>query len=188
MSEPKIVIIPIGPQKHAAQMGLKLGGYLLLVYLCWMYAPTLPLLSILCLLGLLATPIVAYRLGKRYRDYFPEEAPYPFALAWSHGVQMFLFAGVILLLPTYYYYTKALPSQIPLIESTLTQSFAQQPELKELIYANYGGNPIDMIYKLIDRSALWGNLWTGFSSTVFLGSITSIFTALVLRRTARNTH
>lgn len=185
MSEPKIIIIPMSPQKHAARMGLKLGGYLLLVYLCFMYIPTFPLLSLVYLLGLLATPIVVYKLGKSYRDYFPEEAPYPFALAWSHGVQMFLFAGIILLLPTYYYYTQALPSQLPIIEGMLTTAFKQSPELKQMIYASYGGNPIDQMYKILDRGALLGNLWSGFSMTIFLGAIVSVFTALVLRRTAR---
>lgn len=173
----------MSPQRHAARMGLKLGGYLLLVYMSFMYIPSIPTLGLVCLIGLLATPIVAYKLGKSYRDYFPEEAPYPFALAWSHGVQMFLFAGIILLLPTYLYYTKVLPSQMPHIENMFSMAFTQSPALKQMFYTRYGGNPIDQMYKILDHSALWLNLWSGFSTTIFLGAIVSVFTALVLRRT-----
>lgn len=180
----RIIILPMSPAKHAAQMGLKLGGYLLLVYLIWMYIPSIPLLIFLYILGLLATPIVAYRLGRKYRDFFPQEAPYPFAIAWAHGSQMFFFASIILLLPMYYYYTSALPSQIPTIEQMLALMYKQNPASKALLQQMYGTNPLDIIYKLTDRENLWMNLWTGFSSNIFLGAIVSVFNAFILRRKA----
>lgn len=184
----QIIILPMSPAKHAAQMGLKLGGYLLLLYLLWMYTPSIPLLSFPYILGLLATPIVAYRLGRRYRDFFPAEAPYPFAIAWAHGSQMFLFASIILLLPMYYYFTSALPSQIPTIQQMLETLYQQNPASKALLEQMYGGNPIDLIYKVTDRENLWMNLWTGFSSNIFLGAIVSVLNAFLLRRSSGATN
>lgn len=181
----KTIILPMSPARHAAKMGLTLGGYLSLVHMMWMYSPSIPILALPYLVGLLFTPVVAYFLGRRFRDFFPEEAPYPFVIAWSHGVQMFLFAGIILLLPNYFYFTSALPAQIPAIEAMLEQIYRTSPESKALLQQVYGSNPIDFIYAITSRDKLWGNLWSGFSTTVFLGSIISVVNALILRRSAR---
>lgn len=181
----KAIILPMGPGRHAAKMGLILGGYLSLIHMMWMYSPSIPILWLPYLLGLLFTPVVAYFLGRRFRDFFPEEAPYPFVIAWAHGVQMFLFAGIILLLPNYFYFTSALPQQIPAMEQMLEQVYRNTPEAKPLLHQVYGGNPIDLFYAVTSRDKLWGNLWSGFSMTVFLGSIISVVNALILRRSAR---
>lgn len=180
--------VRISPLQHAAQMGLKLGGYLMLVYIAWMYTPSYPFLALFFLLGLIGTPFYAYRLGLRFRALVPEELPYPFAVAWSHGTQMFIFAGIILLLPTYYYYTSALPAQLPTLEKMLTAVYETNPELKTTLYTAYGGDPIALISVLTDREHIWGLLWSSFSNTVFLGAIVSLINAFILKRPVRPTH
>lgn len=160
----------------------------MLVYIAGMYTPSYPFLVLFFLLGLIGTPFYAYRLGLRFRALIPEEHPYPFALAWSHGTQMFIFAGIILLLPTYYYYTAVLPAQLPVLESMLSVVYQRNPELKTTLYTAYGGDPLALISGLAGREHIWGLLWSGFSNTVFLGAIVSLINALILKRPARPTH
>lgn len=178
----------ISPLKHAAQMGLQLGGFLMLIYIAWMYTPSHPILGLFSLIGLIGTPFYAYRLGLRFRNLIPSDVPYPFAIAWSHGTQMFIFAGIILLLPTYYYYTSVLPEQLPVLESILSVVYQRNPGLKATLYAAYGGDPLALISGLAGREHIWGLLWSGFSNTVFLGAIVSLINALILKRPARPTH
>lgn len=178
------IVIPISPARHAAQMGLILGGYLSCIYIFFMYTPSYPLLSLAFFGGLLGLPFVAYFLGRKFRDVFPREVAYPFVIGWSHGVQMFVFAGAILLVPQYFYYTQVLPKQIPHIEQMLNQLYGQSPESRELLRELYGQDPIELLQTLTGRSKLLANLWSGFSSTVFLGALVSLINALILKRKA----
>lgn len=179
------ITIPVSPARHAAQMGLILGGYLSLMFVCVMYSIYFPLLSLLALVLLLGVPFVAYRLGRSFRNLFPPNAPYPFILAWSHSAQMFLFGGIVLLLPAYYYFTQELPRQIPIMEGIFAQMYKQSPEIKTMLRELYGKDPMDLFRELIDRDGLWLRIWSTYSSTVFWGAMVSLINALFLKRKAK---
>lgn len=178
-------IIPITPGRHAAQMGLILGAYMSLTSVLFMYIPSVPLLGLAFVLAFVCTPILSYRLGLRYRALFPSEAPYPFVLAWSHSTQMFVFGAIVMLVPCYLYYTTILPSQLPAIEAMLEASYKASPQSRAMWTEIYQGEPISVISKLTSRANLWANMWSSFSTTVFLGAIVSLVNACILRRKAQ---
>lgn len=179
------ITLPISPARHAAQMGLILGAFHTIIYGMWMYTPSYPVLILPCCLGGLLSPVLAYRLGLRFRNLFPEDQPYPFIIAWAHMAQMYMFAGLILLLPMYFYLTQALPEQLPAIEAMLEQLYQQVPDSRTFLSQLYQGDPMDAITRILSRDKLLSNLWAGFSSNVFWGAIVSLINALILKRSAK---
>lgn len=174
----------VSPLRSAAQAGLVLGGYISLTYYLWMFSPSYPLLIFLFVLGLLGTPFVAFRLMRRYRERLPRQLPFRFPIAWAYGTQTFVFAGIILLLPSYYYFVDILPGQLPHIEQMLAEVYRQNPSVQPLFRDLYGGEPMDMIYKWLQNTSVWAYLWSNFSTTVTLGAALSVVNALILRRDA----
>lgn len=171
---------PSVPQPAVA--GLRLGLYLVFTYILWMYIPSIPFLSFLYIIALCITPYVSYRLMKSLRSVLPEESPFKAAIAWSYGTQTFFYAGFLLLIPCYYYFTKALPSQLPLLEASMQQVLQQNSEAKILMDQLYGGNPIDALYQWLANTSVWAYLWSTFSMNLFLGAVISAINALILRR------
>lgn len=165
-----------------AAAGIRLGLYLVFSYVLWMYIPSIPFLSFLYLIALLFTPFVSYKLTKAFRDAYPKELPFPALLAWSYGTQTFFFAGIVLMLPCYYYFTQALPSQMPLLDRVTQEIIKQNPEVGTMFQQLYGGNPVDKLYQWLGSTSVWSYLWTSFSMTVFLGGIVSLINAFILRR------
>lgn len=170
------------PIKYAAQSGLILGGYMVLCYSFWMFTPSYPLLIFPYIISLLLTPLVSFIQTRNYRDKVRGGKPFPFALAWAYGTQSFIFASIVLMLPAYIYYAKALPSQLPALETLLQEVYRQSPEVKGIFRQMYGGDPIDVLYNWLGNSSVWLNVWNTFSTSIFLGALASIVNALILKR------
>lgn len=170
------------PLRHAARAGLILGLYFVFKYFLLMYTPSMPVLGIIYLFATLAVPFVAYRLTASYRALFPERIGFPISIGWSHGVMLYAFASILVLPSHYYFYTSALPSQIPALEELMQQSYSQSPDMKPLLISLYGGEPIEMLRNWLSSLNVFSRLWSDFGTNVFWGSILSLVNALILRR------
>ncbi|MDP4277996.1 MAG: DUF4199 domain-containing protein [Bacteroidota bacterium] len=81
--------------KFAANYGLILGLYLAILYLTQIFFKSNAFLNTLYSLGMLGVPVVCYFLTKRYRE-LGCNGSIRFGQAWSFGVWLFLFAGLIM--------------------------------------------------------------------------------------------
>jgi len=81
--------------KFAADYGLILGGYIAFFYCLQLIFGTNIVVNLLNTVGLIGTPFLCYQLAKRYRDNGCNGF-INFANAWSFGVWLFLFAGLIM--------------------------------------------------------------------------------------------
>ncbi len=81
--------------KFAADYGLILGGYIAFFYCLQLIFGANIVVSLLNTAGLIGTPFLCYQLVKRYRD-AGCNGFINFAHAWSFGVWLFLFAGLIM--------------------------------------------------------------------------------------------
>lgn len=81
--------------KFAADYGLILGGYIAIFYCLQLLFPTSAAISLLNTAGFFGTPFLCYQLVKRYRDK-GLNGLIGFGQAWSFGVWLFLFAGLIM--------------------------------------------------------------------------------------------
>lgn len=81
--------------KFAADYGLILGGYIAFFYCLQLLFPANIAVGLLNSVGFFGTPFVCYQLVKRYRDKGCNGF-ISFGQAWSFGVWLFLFAGLIM--------------------------------------------------------------------------------------------
>jgi hypothetical protein len=81
--------------KFAADYGLILGGYIAFFYCLQLLFPTNMFVGLLNTAGFFGTPFVCYQLVKRYRDK-GNNGFISFGQAWSFGIWLFLFAGLIM--------------------------------------------------------------------------------------------
>lgn len=81
--------------KFAADYGLILGGYIAFFYCLQLLFGTNTVANLLNMAGFIGTPFLCYHLVKRYRDKGCNGF-INFAQAWSFGVWLFLFAGLIM--------------------------------------------------------------------------------------------
>lgn len=175
------------PIQHAARAGMILGLYMAIKYLAFMYTLTYPLLGIVYFVATLALPLIAYLLTKSYRNLFPADRAFPFALAWAHSVQVYVFGAIIALLPQYLFYSDVLHTQLPILEKQMNMLFAQNPNMRELFTQMMGDEPIVAIRSVLTSQSVWLSLWNEFSFTVFWGGIFSLVIATILRRKPTNT-
>lgn len=169
------------PPRNVARAGMILGGYLSLVHILYMYVLTVPLMSLLFLLGFLGVPYVLYRLMWSLKQSWSQETALPMTYVWAYGAQAFTLASIVLMLPCYYYYRHLLPMQIPIFEQLLQTLTMQSPEMKQQVELFYGGNPGDMLYKLLSEVSVWSYLWTIFSTSIFIGGIMSFVNTLIIK-------
>lgn len=81
--------------KFAADYGLILGGYIAFFYCLQLVFGTNVVVNLLGSAGFIGTPFLCYYLAKRYRDNGCNGF-INYAQAWSFGVWLFLFAGLIM--------------------------------------------------------------------------------------------
>lgn len=174
---------PLTPMRHATKMGLYLGLFFIAKYLCVMYTLEYPLLFLVYLVATLAVPFIAYRYTRLYRDSFPERIGFPMLVAWSHGLYLYLFATILVLIPHYIYYSAILPEQIVYIERSFTEAYAQNPKLQELFAPLFGGLSVgEYLRQWLAETSVGRMLWSDFSTNIFFGSILSLINAAILRR------
>jgi len=81
--------------KFAADYGLILGGYIAFFYCLQLLFGANAVVSLLNFIGMIGTPFLCYQLVKYYRDKGCNGF-INFAQAWSFGIWLFLFAGLIM--------------------------------------------------------------------------------------------
>lgn len=169
--------------RHAARVGIMLGLLFIIKYICLMYSLTVPALAFLYAIGTAAVPFVAYRLTRSYRELIPASIGFPLPIAWAHGVFLYLFASLLVMLPHYIFYTDLLPSQLPALELRLQAEYREVPQMKALVEQMLGGNsPIEVIKLWLSSTSTASKLWNDFSSNLFWGSLLSLLNAFILRR------
>lgn len=169
--------------QHAARAGQLLGLLFVVKYFFMMYSMEVPVLLLLFVLGTIAVPFVAYRLTRSYRDLLPEESPFPLSIAWAHGVFLYLFATLIVLIPHYFFYTSVFPEQIPILDARIQEALAQAPQNRAFIEQFLGGQTVgEVLQGWLASTSTFEKLWRDFSTNLFWGSIFSLINALILRR------
>ncbi len=169
--------------QHAARAGQMLGLLFIVKYFCLMYSLEVPGLLYLFVFGTVAVPFVAYRLTRSYRDALPAEAPFPVMIAWAHGVFLYLFATLLVLIPHYLFYTDVFPEQIPLLEARLEEAYLGDPRRKIMMDRLLGGQGLgDFLRGWLASTSTFEKLWRDFSVNLFWGSLLSLVNALFLRR------
>lgn len=169
--------------QHAARAGQLLGLLFIIKYFFVMYSIEVPALSLLFAVGTVAVPFVAYRLTRSYRDLLPERTPFPLAIAWAHGVFLYLFATLLVLIPHYIFYTSVLPEQISVLETRMQEVYAQAPQNQAVMEQLLGGQTIgEVLRSWLVGTSIFEKLWRDFSNNLFWGAIFSFINALLLRR------
>lgn len=169
--------------QHAARAGQLLGLLFVIKYFFMMYSMEVPVLSLFFGIGTIAVPFVAYRLTRSYRDLLPADSPFPLSIAWAHGVFLYLFATLIVLIPHYYFYTSVFPEQIPVLEARMQEALTQAPQNRVFVEQLLGGQTIgEVLRSWLVSTSTFEKLWRDFSTNLFWGSIFSLINALILRR------
>lgn len=173
--------------RHAARAGLLLGLYFVLKYFCLMYAFSMPGLILLYIVATLLVPVLAYRLTRQYRALIPAQYGFPMSLAWAHGVQLYAFASLVVLIPHYIFYTSILPDQLPAMEALLKDSMAQDPQMRALVEGMLQGQlPTDIIRSFLSETSTFAKLWNDLGNNLMAGCVLSLINALILRRPPLN--
>lgn len=170
------------PLQDAAKAGLSLGLFFVLKYFCMMYALEYPWLIILYMGGTVAVPFVVFGLTRRYRASLPGAMAFPVSVGWSHGVFLYLFASLIVLIPHYMFYTSILPDQLPLLDKHI----GVDPTLYKQMFAPIFGDkmPAEVVRLWLYETTLGEKLWGDFSTNLFWGSLLSLINGFLLRRSS----
>ena len=111
--------------KYAGDYALILGGYIAFFFVLDWAFPNNGLVSILTMIGFLATPALCYRLAKIYRD--KAWGGYiRFGQVWSFGVLLFFFAALIM---SVLYYVRYQFLQPDLLSTAFNQSIQMLQQL-----------------------------------------------------------
>lgn len=172
----------ITPVRHAVRFGLLLGLYFVVKYICFMYALSIPLLGVIYLVATLFVPYWAYQSTKNYSHILPNRETISLSVWWAHGTLLYAFATIIVLPTHYYFYTEALPNQLPLVAHELEALYNQAPELRTTFADLYGGAPMEVLQTCGNSYSVGRRLWMDFISNIFWGSLLSLISAILLHR------
>jgi len=112
--------------KFAADYGLILGGYIALFYCIQLAFGNNMMMGLVNMAGFFGTPFVCYYLVKRYRD-TACKGYIDYAQAWSFGVWLFLFAGLIMSV-VYFVHMQWIDPNF--LEKTLNQTLVTLEQMK----------------------------------------------------------
>ncbi|SUB78612.1 DUF4199 domain-containing protein [Porphyromonas macacae] len=167
---------------HSARIGLYLGIFFLVKYLCVCYFFRFPLLSLLYLPLTIAVPFIVFFLTKNYRNRIVSpKSGFSAFHGWQYGLMLYFFASIISSLLHYYYYAYMMPVQMVDFMGRM-EEIMQRPEMKEIFGKYMNGKswteilneymaipPLNLVIKDISNNILWG-------------AILSIPNGLILRR------
>ncbi len=170
------------PLRHAASLGIFLGLFFALKYLCFMYSLEYPLLIFPFIVGTLLVPFFAYSLTKVYRELYFQGKAFKFSVAWVHGTWLYLFSTIIMLLPVYIFYTRVLPDALPLLQQSFEEVYALAPQLKEQFFQGFGDDPINVIAKYTSSEYMLDNLLSCLNRNFIAGALLSLINAAILQR------
>ncbi len=174
-------LIP-SPFKDASRLGIYLGLFFALKFLCIIFFLDFPLLVPVFLGATLIVPFISYRLTKSYRERYFVDKPFSFRLAWVHGTWLYFFATIVLLLPVYYFYTRTLPEAIPVFQQNFDELYALKSEMKEQVFSLFQGDPMDQVRLYVSSDHLFENLLGCVTRNFVVGGLLSIINAYFLRR------
>lgn len=150
--------------KYAGDYALVLGGYIAFFFVLEYIFPNNSVVSLLSMVGFLATPVVCYQLAKNYRDkacggYIR------FGQVWTFGLLLFFFAALIMSVLYYvrfqFLQPNALTEAFNQIILTLEQTPNYPQKYLDALYAFGTITPIQVV--LVN---LWGYIIGG--SILFL--------------------
>lgn len=152
------------PLRRGADDGLWFGMYLTAMFFASIFAPALPILSVVSLLLVVCVPFVVFRSMARYRIHLADEAS--FATLWIYGVVLFFF-GVILagfVLTAYMtwvnpdYISSQLQALAALSGHDLGATIDQAASLaSSMLEAGFVPRPIDLVTELIMLAIVTGS-------------------------------
>lgn len=118
--------------RRAAEDGMTMGGYFILLFAAIVADPSSAMLSALALALILGTPFIAYRLLKR--NFIASGKALTFSAVWFEGIIMFICGSIFLALGSYIFLRIISPSflssQITLLADTY--SARGNPSLQEI--------------------------------------------------------
>ncbi len=170
------------PLRNAARAGMFLGLFFALKYLLFINAFSYPILALVFFIATLSVPFLAYSITKAYRDLYFQGQTFKFRVAWVHGTWLYLFASIVLLIPVYYFYTRALPDSIPLIEQSLNELYTQAPNLKVQLVEGLGSDPISLLKESTSSEYILPNLLACLNRNFIAGALLSLINAAILQR------
>ncbi|WP_329905420.1 DUF4199 domain-containing protein [Porphyromonas pogonae] len=168
--------------KVSARLGLVLGLYFILKYLCMLNFFRAPeLLSLIYIFLTLMVPVIVYVLIKRYRDSRPADQPFGVMHGWQFGVMLYAFASILVALPHYVFYEYVLPAHIDQIEM-MAEQLLQKPGMEEIFNQAFKGLTLtELIEKSMSVPAVT-RVFNDISDNLFWGIIISIPIAFMLRK------
>ena len=114
--------------KFAAILGLYMGLFWALKYLCIIFGGKIEVLGTLYMAMTAVVPFMAYRFTLIYRDQLGKDRPFSFFHGWQFGIFLYTFAAIIVSLFHFYYYRNVLGSEG--ISAIMQQSLSLLSEAK----------------------------------------------------------
>ena len=114
--------------KYAATLGLYMGVYWALKYLCVIFGGKIEALGTLYMAMTAVVPFMGYRFTMIYRAQLGNDRSFSFFHGWQFGVFLYTFAAIIVSLSHFYYYRNILGAEG--ISEVMRQSLSVLSEAK----------------------------------------------------------
>ena len=162
----------------ARQDGFFLGLFWSVLFFCFVYSLRLPMLQVVYLAGLVATPFVVLRRMKYYRDkILPGVISY--RRAFTYGAMIMGYASLLLTAATlvYFYFLDG-----GIFLSALKESFSSAELRQSLSSTGINLNDLDEQVSLLSQARPVDIAISTFSNCVIISLILSMILALIVRR------
>ena len=160
--------------KIGAEDGALMGVYFVVMFMCNVYAATVPVLGLLGLAMFIGTPFAVWFMVNRTR--VANQRYRFFSAYWMHGIMIFVCASLILGMALYLYLRFVNPTYLheTMCQSAEVFAATDSPDAQEwatmMRRLADSGQPTPIVFAF---SAIW--------LTAFTGSVLSLFIALVAK-------
>ena len=164
--------------KFAAVLGLYMGLYWTLKYLCVIFGSKMEALGTLYMAMTVVVPFMAYRFTIIYRAQLGNDRPFSFFHGWQFGIFLYTFAAIIVSLLHFYYYRNVLGAEG--ISEVMRQSLSLLSE------ANLDSRIVDQA-RQIEPTPFQMTI-QGILNNILAGAVFSIPVALLTKKRNTNTN